>query len=166
MSRLVVAVLGHRHRGDDAAGPLVGDVLRACGAGIRVVELGANPLALLDAWGPDDDVVLVDAVRSGAPPGTIHRFAGDDPQLLPEPPRTSTHGFGLATVLELARVIGSAPARLEIVGIEGEGFAVGGPVHSAVRQAVIEVARAITREHAADNPAAAERARLAPAGQQ
>jgi hydrogenase maturation protease len=147
MSLLVVAVIGHRHRGDDAAGPLVGDALRGCGEGIRVVEMGPNPLGLLDSWGPDDDVILVDAVRSGAAPGTVHHFAADAPDLVPEPPRSSTHGFGLATVLQLARVIGNVPAHLEIVGIEGESFAVGGPVHPAVRRAATDVAAAIARQH-------------------
>jgi hydrogenase maturation protease len=149
MARVVVAVVGQRHRADDAAGPLVGDALRAADADVRVVDVGPNPLGLLDAWAPDDHVILVDAVRSGAAPGTVHRFAGDDPDLVPEPPRGSTHGFALATVLGLARVIGNVPARLEIVGIEGASFAVGGPVHPAVARAAREVAAAILREHGA-----------------
>lgn len=150
MSRVIVAVLGNRLRGDDAAGPLVGDMLRRCAPGLRVVDAGADPLGVLDAWGPHDEVVVVDAAQSGAPPGSVHRYSADDPRLLTEPPRSSTHGFGLAAVLELARVTGRLPARLEIIGIEGAGFGVGARLHPAVRRAVAEVAGDILRR--ADQP--------------
>jgi len=153
----------------------VGDALRGSGADVAVVDVGPNPLGLLQAWGPDDDVVLVDAVRSGAPPGTVHRFAGDASALVPEPPPGSTHGITLAAVLALARTLGTAPARLRIVGIEGADFTAGGAVHPAVRRAVADVAAAILRDHgavrrAAGNPPSAltrEQQRVEqPAGQQ
>ena len=140
MSRVVVAVVGNRLRGDDAAGPLVADALRAAGHPIRIVEADTDPLAVLDAFGPDDTVFLVDAVLSGAPPGTIHEFAPHDGALPPERPGGSTHGFGLAAVVALARVLGRLPRTLVILGIEGAGFDLGTEPHPAVRRAAATVA--------------------------
>ena len=135
MSRLVVAVVGNRLRGDDAAGPLVADMVRAADIPVRVVEAATNPLTILDAWCPEDTVFLVDAALSGAPPGTIHEFTAHDAALFPERPGGSTHGFGLAAVVELARVLGHLPRTLVILGIEGACFDLGASPHPAVRRA-------------------------------
>lgn len=140
MSRVVVAAVGNRLRGDDAAGPLVAEALRAAGAPVHLVEVADNPLTLLDAWGNDDTVFVVDAVSSGAEPGTIHEFGAGDAGLLPEPPGGSTHGLGLAAVVELARILGRLPRQLTIIGIEGVRFGVGAPAHPAVRRAANVVA--------------------------
>jgi hydrogenase maturation protease len=149
VSRLVVAVVGNRLRGDDAAGPLVADAVRAAGVPVRIVEAATNPLTVLDAWCPEDTVYLVDAVMSGAPPGTVHEFAAGDAALPPERPGGSTHGVGLATVLELARVLGHLPRTLVILGIEGARFDLGAEPHPAVREAAAAVADRIVEAAAA-----------------
>jgi hydrogenase maturation protease len=140
VSGLVVAVVGNRLRGDDAAGPLVADALLDLDLPIRVVQADTNPLTVLDAWCSDDTVYLVDAVVAGAPPGTIHEFAPHRGTLPPERPGGSTHGFGLAAVVELARVLDRLPRTLVILGIEGEGFEAGAQPHPAVRRAAVIVA--------------------------
>ncbi len=47
---------------------------RAEAAEIAVYEHEGESLGLLDIWQGADAVVLVDAIRSGARPGTIHRI--------------------------------------------------------------------------------------------
>ena len=87
-----------------------------------------------------DEAVIVDAVRSGAPTGTIHRFdAGAGP--LPASLRgvASTHHVGLAEALELARALGRLPARTTVYGIEGISFDAGAPVSAPVVAAIDEV---------------------------
>jgi hydrogenase maturation protease len=142
MSRVVVAAVGNRLRGDDAAGPLVVEALRAAHAPVCLVEAATNPLTLLDAWTPDDTVVVVDAVATGARPGTIHELGGADEGMIPDPPG-STHGFGLAAVVELARTLGRLPRQLTVIGIEGARFDLGTPAHPAVRRAARVVAERI-----------------------
>jgi len=153
VSRVVVVVVGNRLRGDDAAGPLVADALRAAPGRVRVIEAGTDPLRLLDAWEGDEAVFVVDAVCSGATPGTIHTFAADDAGLLPEPLGGSTHGFGLATVVELGRTLGRLPRQLTIIGIEGTRFDMGAPAHPDVQRAAIAVAARIQASvHAPASP--------------
>lgn len=153
MSRLVVVAVGNRLRGDDAAGPLVADAVRAAGVPARVVEAATNPLTILDAWCPEDTVFLVDAVLSGGAPGTIHELTPRDTALLTERPGGSTHGFGLAAVVELARVLGHLPRTLVILGIEGARFDLGAEPHPAVRQAAQAVADRIAQAAAPPRPA-------------
>ncbi|MFA6207521.1 MAG: hydrogenase maturation protease, partial [Methylocystis sp.] len=52
----------------------------------------------------------------------------------------STHGFGLAEALELARALGVLPPRCIVYAIEGEIFDIGAPMSPAVAAAVAVVA--------------------------
>jgi hydrogenase maturation protease len=136
--RLVVAV-GSR-QGDDAAGPLVAELVRSAAVpGLDVVELSGDLTRLLDLLGGPRQVVVVDAVRGGEP-GTVHRLdAVRDP--LPAPPGdTSTHGLGIAGVLALARVLGRLPDRLPFYGIAGAHWGPGDEPSPAVRTAAARVA--------------------------
>ena len=80
--------------------------------------------------------MLVDAVRSGAPPGTVHRL---DARAAPAPTgffHYSTHAFSVAEAIELARSLNELPPHLIVYGIEGESFAAGEGLSPAVEQAV------------------------------
>ena len=74
--------LGHPDRGDDAVGPLAAAQLRAAGA--TLLDCNEEPTRLIDAWAGLELVVIVDAVRSGAAPGTVHRFEAGERPLPPE----------------------------------------------------------------------------------
>jgi hydrogenase maturation protease len=116
--------IGNRWRSDDAAGLIAARRARSrVPAGMPVVELEGEPVGLLDAWEDADAAVVVDAVRSGAGPGTIHRVDAHRDSL-PEPVSggASTHALGLAEAIELGRVLDRLPARLVVIGIESESF--------------------------------------------
>lgn len=135
--RPLVIGIGNAARGDDAAGLVAA---RRLGG----LEHEGDPLGLLDVWQADVPAVVIDAVRSGAVPGTIHRF---DAGAVPLPARlrgsTSTHAVGLGEAIELARALDRLPARLIVYGIEGEHFDAGAPLSPAVRAAVDAVVREV-----------------------
>lgn len=62
--------------------------------------------------------ILIDAVQSGAPAGTLHDF--DVGRLDKISTLTSSHGFGLAETLSLGKALGILPVTLSIYGIEIE----------------------------------------------
>ena len=138
MNRLVIG-LGHRFRSDDAAGREL--ARRLPGA----LEVETASYELIDAWRDSDDVVVVDALRSGAPPGTVRRF---DPIAEPLPAGTfaSSHSVGLAETVEMARALDALPLRMVVYGIEagnidhGEGLTA--EVEAAVARLVEELADA------------------------
>jgi hydrogenase maturation protease len=139
VTALVVGV-GNDWRSDDGAGLEVARRLRA--AGLRAVEHGGDPTALLDAWDGETEVILVDAVRSGAQPGTVHRL---NARARPLPARmfgASTHHLSVAEAVELGRCLGRLPARLDVYGIAGVRFEAGRGLTAEVRHAV----RAVTTE--------------------
>ena len=122
--------VGNATRGDDAAGLLAA---RAVGG----IELEGDPSALLELLDGLDAAVVIDAVRSGAPAGTVRRFdAARGPLPTAIRSSTSTHLVGLTEAIELARALGRLPPRVTVYAIEGERFGLGAPVTPAVAAAV------------------------------
>lgn len=126
--------LGSPFRGDDAVGSEVAARLREEGA--LLLDCADDPTRLLEEWSELDTVVVVDAVSTGAPPGTLHRIdLGHEP--LPGGLRlTSTHALGLAEALELGRALGRAPARIVLLGVEGARFGMGEEMSPEVAGAI------------------------------
>jgi len=142
----LVIGIGNADRGDDAAGLAVArQVLAAAPAGVTVIELDGDQLALLDAWDGAADVYVVDAACSGGEPGSVYRFDGTVP-LGGEFSRRGTHLLGLADVIELARALGRLPARLTGFGIEGAVYELGAPLSPQAELAARTVAERILRE--------------------
>jgi len=143
---------GNRHRGDDAAGILA--VERLFARGIAAELCAGEPSELIEAWRAAEDVVVIDAVVTGAPVGTIHVWDAAQPPVFITS-AASTHGLGLAQAIELARVMNSLPPRLRIYGIEGECFETGATVSPDVDRAVEEVVRRVAAETALPSGGAA-----------
>jgi hydrogenase maturation protease len=141
-----VVGIGRLDRGDDAAGRLVVRRLRErFDAGVEMMESEGGMTELLDAWGGAPAVIAVDAVTSGAPPGTLLRFdAGREGLRFPS--GGSTHGLGLAEAVELARTLGRLPHRMIVHGIEGERFEAGAALSPAVEAKLDELVERVAEE--------------------
>ena len=126
--------LGSPYRGDDAIGPLAEDRLRAAGA--RVLECRDEPTRLLDRWPGIETLVVVDAVITGAPVGTLHRIEAVDEPLPADTRLASTHAVGIADAIELGRSLGNAPSRVVVLAVEGERFGMGDDLTPAVADAL------------------------------
>ena len=129
---------------DDAAGVRAARLVRALlWPRARVVECAGNTAALLEAWQGEPFVVVVDAMFSGAPAGTVRRLDTARKPLPADLFRGSTHGLGLAEAVELARSLGRLPPALVIYGIEGADFGLGArlsyPVECGVREAALNI---------------------------
>lgn len=151
---LLVLGVGHPDRGDDAAGWLVAARLEGLS---RVIarQVSADPAAWLTDpwWDRAHAVVIVDAVVTGAPPGTIHHWT---PGTLPRRAVTGggTHDLGVADTLALAAALGRLPDRLEVMGVEGAVFTVGVPASAPVRRAVGRLARELAARSVGGSPTA------------
>lgn len=132
--------LGNLDRGDDGAGIHAARLLRA---NRRVHEV-RDCSRLIDLWEDESDVTVIDATISGAEPGTITRFDGLK-ERLPADTFKSTHSFGLAESVELARVLNRLPGRLTIYGIEADSLDHGGSLSPRVERAVETLASTLAR---------------------
>jgi hydrogenase maturation protease len=137
----VVICLGNDLRGDDGAGLEVARLLRPLlPAHVALLESDGDPAEIVDAWAGAPLAVVVDAVVSGAPPGTVHHQAGLDARAGSRP---SSHALGLADAIALGRALGRLPADLACYGIEAADLTLGRPLSPAVRAAARSVAEAV-----------------------
>jgi hydrogenase maturation protease len=146
---ILVIGIGNPDCGDDQAGLIVVRKLKAQAlCHTRVIEKTGDCLSLLEIWKDAESVILVDAAQPGAEPATLYRLEGSAQPLPVSFLRHSTHGFGVAEAVALARSLNQLPHRIVIFGIEGKNFAVGAglsPEVEAALDAVVETIRAEVR---------------------
>ncbi|MGD0250498.1 MAG: hydrogenase maturation protease [Thermoplasmata archaeon] len=146
-SRPLVIGLGNEHRGDDRCGL---EVVRALGlrlgGEVRLVEGPEDVTELLALWADADRVIVIDAVRSGGTPGTIHRFELPGTELPSRLGATSTHGLTLADAVALARSLGRFPSHVTVFGIEAGPVEMSDGLSAPVVRAVGEVAEKVVAE--------------------
>jgi hydrogenase maturation protease len=147
--RVGVIGLGNVLMGDDAFGPWVVQTLLAeyeFPEGVSVEDLGTPGLDLMPYVTDVEALVLVDTVRSDAPPGTLRLYRRDD--LLKHPPqaRLSPHDPGVKEALLTAEFAGRAPREVLLVGAVPETTAMGVRLSPALRAAVPRAAAEVLRE--------------------
>jgi hydrogenase maturation protease len=137
-SSVILIGMGNDYRRDDGAGLAVARMLKASSIlpHVQVSEHNGDGMSLMDAWQTTSHVFLVDAVSSGATPGTIYRFDALAQPLSADYDFHSTHAFGLAEAIELARALNQLPQRLIVYAIEGENFSSGSGLSPDVENAV------------------------------
>jgi hydrogenase maturation protease len=144
---VLVAAIGNPDRGDDGFGPAVANRLRGrVPAGVRVIECGGDVLSVIEEWAGFSAVIVVDAAAPIGRPGRIRRLDLRGPSPLVAFARGSTHAFGIAEAVELARSLGRLPRHLVVYLVEGERFDIGAPLSPAVSDAVDRVAETILAE--------------------
>ena len=120
---MLVIGLGNEFRHDDAVGLVAVRRLRECGA--LAEECEGDMANLMERWQRADRLILIDAICSGAPAGTVHRLDVSASPLDRELFRGSTHALGLADAVELARTLGTLPAHVYVFGIEVRDLSAG-----------------------------------------
>ena len=105
-------------------------------AGARRGASRASRSALLERWAGAEQAIVVDAVSSGAAPGTIHRLDATERVIATRSSGAPPTPSGVAEAVELARALDRLPRRLLVLGIEGKRFGAGAGLSPEVEQAV------------------------------
>ena len=121
--------------GDDSLGLEIIKRLEARGGCPCPLRSLAHPLALMEILETAGAVLLVDAVSSHMPPGSLHWVPLSSSEIeIRTLASLSSHGWGFAQTLELANALGRRIPRLVILGIEIGTVGVGEPRSPAVEQ--------------------------------
>ena len=139
--------LGNGMRGDDAIGLVAARRIRqAIGNHAQVIEAEMAGVDLIDLMKGASVAILIDAVRSGKAPGSVHRLdASASPigsQMFPR----SSHDIGVSDAIELARAMGVLPATVIVYGVEVENTEVGQPLSPPVATALDQVVDQIVQD--------------------
>lgn len=156
--KTLVLGLGNPIVRDDAVGLRVARALQTCLAGRQDVEVAEDywgGLRLMERMVGYDRAVVIDAICTGAAPGTIRRLRVDD---IPTQRSASAHDVNLPTALALGRQSGLAlPSddRIALVGIEAQdiihfGEELTPEVEAALPEAIRRVLEILDEFDAAD----------------
>ena len=146
-ARTLVIGMGNPDRGDDGIGPLVARRLATqLPPEIEVLERSGDALALLDDWAGATAVILIDAAAPLATPGRIHCIDPEKESLPAGLSPASTHAFGVADAIALARALGRLPAHLVVLAVEGRCFDPGAPITPVVAAVADDVITRVKRE--------------------
>lgn len=140
MKTLVIGV-GNLLRCDDGVGIHVVNRLKAEAPEIDAVDLSTASIEILEAMRGYDRVIVVDAIKTGAEPGTILRVnVKKEGRIVPF---TGTHDLDLLTTLRLGKVLfpREMPRELIILAVEAEDISTFSEsctekVHEAIDQIV------------------------------
>jgi hydrogenase maturation protease len=145
--KILLIGVGNPLRGDDVAGALAAKLVRECNyPSFHVIEHDGDGASLIEAWTGAKTVIVVDAVSSDFPPGTIFRFDATRESLRGHLFRNSTHAFGLHEAVELSRALNRLPRQLIVYGIQAKSFEIGALLSDEVEKAVSEVVERILEE--------------------
>lgn len=134
---LLIIGIGNEYRSDDAAGLIAARKIKSYGLkGIQVIENNGDGADLIEKWTGRDKVILIDAVRSGSEPGTIHEFTAPGSIIPSELFKFSTHLFSVPQAIYLSASLGNLPKDLKIFGIEAGSFDSGIKISNEVEIAV------------------------------
>ncbi|MBI2839136.1 MAG: hydrogenase maturation protease [Acidobacteria bacterium] len=141
---LLVLGLGNPLLRDDGVGlRVLAEVERAaaCGDGsVEFIDGGTQGLALLGLLADRHALVILDALRLGAAPGTVHVLRGQR-ALDAAPGRgLSAHEGNAGDLLRAAALTGDLPANVAVIGVEPELIETRIGLTTSVEQAVAKAA--------------------------
>lgn len=144
--RNAVIGIGNLLRVDDGVGIHVVRILREEMPYVEAVDISTANIDLLDYIRRRDKVVIVDAIKTGAEPGTIHRLS---PEQIVETDFAQSHGLNLPGILKLGRQLypEEMPEKVVILALEAEDIeSFGSELTEKVRMAIPKLIEMIKRE--------------------
>jgi hydrogenase maturation protease len=105
---------------------------------VSVVEGGTDGFRLLNVITEADRLIIVDALKGGAEPGSIYRFDVGDVKSCPSGFKTSVHQIGILEVIDLSGLIGKTP-HTTVIGIEPKSLEMTMELSPEVREKVPKI---------------------------
>lgn len=135
---ILVLGVGNLLLQDDAAGLRMLEELssRNFGDEVEFVDGGTQGLALLGQLSGREAVVVLDAVKLGDPPGTIHVLRGAGLERLRARRSSTSHESNALELLAYGRLLGLEPRELVVIGIEPENIRTGIGLSRSVEKAL------------------------------
>ena len=111
---------------------------------VEFVDGGTQGLALLGQLAGRRALIILDALTTGAVPGTIHRLTLSELRSVTPVRGASAHEGNAGELLNAAQLLGELPDRLFIVGVEPQEIRTGFGLTSLVQEALPAAAHQVT----------------------
>jgi hydrogenase maturation protease len=113
--------------------------------GVTVVEGGTDGFRLIDIITEADRLIVIDAVKGGAVPGSIYRFNIDEIKDCPPGFKTSVHQIGILEVINLSSLIGKTP-NTTVISVEPKSLGMGMELSPEVKAKIPRIIELIKEE--------------------
>jgi len=148
VSRIAIIGIGNLLLSDDGTGIHAIRGLRSDShvrSVARLIDGGTIGTDLLAAVCGCDNLLIIDAVDAGLPPGATVRidFSGSDPQPIDT---RNAHQFGLPGLLDDLRLLGQAPREVVLVGVQPAAMGLGTELSPEVASALPVVSAEVVRQ--------------------
>ncbi len=147
-ANVLVLGLGNTFRRDDGLGVRAVERLQQrydLPEEVRVRVGAVLGVHLLSEFENVQHLIVVDAIRADAPPGTLIRLEGTEvPHMFTA--RVSLHELALSEVLSLAEVLGLRPPHVVALGLVPESLSMGPDLSPAVRERLDVLVEAVWEE--------------------
>lgn len=112
---------------------------------VEVIEGGTDGFRLINVVTEADRLIVIDAVKGGAPPGSIYRFDIGDAPSYPGVYKTSVHQVSILEVIHLSELVGRTPDTT-IIGVEPKSLAMGLELSPEVAEKLSKVIELVLEE--------------------
>jgi hydrogenase maturation protease len=121
-TEMAIVAVGNPIMGDDGVGATVIETLEESDVGERddctLANGGTTAFFALEAMSGCDRAIVVDAISTGADPGTVHRYRYVDGAFAGDIPEMTMHDFSFAEALQAGREAYDIPDEVLIFGVE------------------------------------------------
>lgn len=140
---ILVMGVGNTLLTDEAAGPRAVERFEAIAGdqpGVTCLDAGTLSFTLAETIGAADALIVFDAARLGAAPGSVRLLEGPEMDAFVRSGKLTVHEVGLTDLLDMARVTGDLPRLRALIAIEpaeiGWGLSLSPAVEAALDGAV------------------------------
>jgi hydrogenase maturation protease len=146
-SHIVILGVGNLLLSDEGVGVHVANELMKMDLppGVSVVEGGTDGFGLLNIITEADRLIVIDAIKGKAPPGSIYRFDIGEVVNCPSGFKTSVHQIGILEVLNLASLIGKTP-HTTLIGVEPKSLEMGMELTLEIKEKIPRIIEFIVDE--------------------
>lgn len=145
--KIVILGIGNLLLSDEGVGVHVANELmrRELPLGVSVVEGGTDGFRLLNVITEADRLIVIDAVKGGAEPGSIYSFDINEVRNCPSGFKTSVHQIGILEVIDLSGLIGKTP-HTTVIGVEPKSLEMGMELSPEVKSKIPRIIELIFEE--------------------
>lgn len=149
-TRVAVVAVGNPIMGDDGVGASVIERLETSAVGERgdvtLANGGTTAFFALEAMSGCERAIVVDAIATGAEPGTIHTYRYVDGAFAEDVPEMTMHDFSFAEALRAGRDAYDIPEEVLIYGVEPKRIEMSMELTEPIERAVPTLVDMVTDE--------------------
>lgn len=113
------------------------------GCDLDIIDAGTLSFTLAPRVGAADRLIVIDAARLDAPPGTLRTFIDHEMDAYLGRRKRSVHEVGLLDLMDMARLTGDLPRQRALVGIQPQDITWGMELTTSVATCVDDACRAV-----------------------